>query len=169
MFCCGVQDISSITSEPNVSIERKGYHFGWNEEKSGAAPCVLCWASLSWSISNRSLSHRITYCKGLGANCFNLRGPKLLPSTRGLNLSAKWWMPEPVRGEQSSISYSQGHQRSMLIECFNGKFRDDCLNEDLFCSLEGGRRKIEKWRENTMLIDHIGPSVIWTQMNLKQI
>lgn len=33
------------------------------------------------------------------------------------------------------------------IESFNGKFRDECLNESWFVSLADARRTIEKWRE----------------------
>lgn len=33
-----------------------------------------------------------------------------------------------------------------FIESFNGKFRDECLNEHWFTSLEEARRIIEKWR-----------------------
>jgi len=33
-----------------------------------------------------------------------------------------------------------------FIESFNGKFRDECLNEHWFTSLEEARRIIEEWR-----------------------
>lgn len=33
-----------------------------------------------------------------------------------------------------------------FIESFNGKFRDECLNENWFVSLEDARRTIEAWR-----------------------
>lgn len=33
-----------------------------------------------------------------------------------------------------------------FIESFNGKFRDECLNENWFVSLEDARRTIEEWR-----------------------
>ncbi len=33
------------------------------------------------------------------------------------------------------------------IESFNGKFRDECLNENVFLNLEDARDKIETWRE----------------------
>jgi putative transposase len=32
------------------------------------------------------------------------------------------------------------------IESFNGKFRDECLNESWFTSLEEAKRTIEGWR-----------------------
>lgn len=32
------------------------------------------------------------------------------------------------------------------IESFNGKFRDECLNENWFLDLEDARRKIAEWK-----------------------
>ncbi len=34
------------------------------------------------------------------------------------------------------------------IESFNGKFRDECLNSEVFLSLKDAQEKIEKWRED---------------------
>ena len=34
-----------------------------------------------------------------------------------------------------------------LIESFNGRLRQECLNESWFLSLEDAREKIEAWRE----------------------
>jgi putative transposase len=36
--------------------------------------------------------------------------------------------------------------QNAYIESFNGKFRDECLNEHVFISLEDARSKIENWR-----------------------
>ena len=38
--------------------------------------------------------------------------------------------------------------QNAYIESFNGKFRDECLDEHIFLSLEDARRKIEAWRED---------------------
>ena len=35
-----------------------------------------------------------------------------------------------------------------LIEAFNGRFREECLNESWFLSLEDAREKIEEWRNH---------------------
>jgi putative transposase len=35
-----------------------------------------------------------------------------------------------------------------FIESFNGKFRDECLNENWFTSLEDAQEKIEVWRQD---------------------
>lgn len=37
-------------------------------------------------------------------------------------------------------------QQNGFVESFNGRFRDECLNEHLFGSLPGARRVIEAWR-----------------------
>ncbi|MBI3259486.1 MAG: transposase [Ignavibacteriae bacterium] len=34
------------------------------------------------------------------------------------------------------------------IESFNGKLREECLNENWFTSLEEAKRIIEEWRED---------------------
>ena len=36
--------------------------------------------------------------------------------------------------------------QNAYIESFNGKFRDECLNEHVFVSLDDARKKIENWR-----------------------
>jgi putative transposase len=38
--------------------------------------------------------------------------------------------------------------QNAFIESFNGKFRDECLNQSWFTSLEDARRIIEAWRED---------------------
>jgi len=35
-----------------------------------------------------------------------------------------------------------------LIEAFNGRFRQECLNENWFMSLEDAREKVEAWRQD---------------------
>jgi putative transposase len=37
-------------------------------------------------------------------------------------------------------------QQNGFVESFNGRFRDDCLNEHVFGSLPAVRRIIEAWR-----------------------
>ncbi len=38
------------------------------------------------------------------------------------------------------------------IESFNGKLRDECLNENWFLNVKDARSTIEKWRETIMSI-----------------
>lgn len=39
-------------------------------------------------------------------------------------------------------------QQNCFVESFNGKFRDECLNEELFYDLADARAKIEEWRKD---------------------
>jgi len=39
-------------------------------------------------------------------------------------------------------------QQNALVESFNGRLRDECLNEHVFGSLAEARRLIEAWRED---------------------
>jgi putative transposase len=38
--------------------------------------------------------------------------------------------------------------QNAFIESFNGRFRDECLNEHIFLGLDDARRKIETWRKD---------------------
>ncbi|MEV1653851.1 transposase, partial [Pseudomonas aeruginosa] len=38
--------------------------------------------------------------------------------------------------------------QNAFIESFNGKFRDECLNEHWFCSLAEARIRIAAWRRD---------------------
>ncbi len=37
--------------------------------------------------------------------------------------------------------------QNAYIESFNSRFRDECLNEEMFLHLEDARTKIERWRK----------------------
>ncbi|MBL4783997.1 MAG: transposase [Cohaesibacteraceae bacterium] len=39
-------------------------------------------------------------------------------------------------------------QQNGFIESFNGKLRDECLNETLFTTLDDARDTLEKWQED---------------------
>ena len=36
--------------------------------------------------------------------------------------------------------------QNAFVESFNGKFRDECLNQELFFGLEDAKQKVERWR-----------------------
>ena len=38
--------------------------------------------------------------------------------------------------------------QNCYVESFNGRFRDECLNENWFVSLGDARRRIEDWRRD---------------------
>jgi putative transposase len=55
----------------------------------------------------------------------------------------KWSYPTGVHPSSSSARQAE---RECHIESFNGKFRDECLNEPWFLSLAHARSVIEAWR-----------------------
>jgi len=44
-------------------------------------------------------------------------------------------------------------QQNAFIESFNGSLRDECLNEEMFDSLDDARRKLALWRYDTITSD----------------
>jgi putative transposase len=45
------------------------------------------------------------------------------------------------------------------VESFNGRFRDECLNENWFSSLADAREKIEQWRQDYNLVPYCPTSL----------
>jgi len=45
-----------------------------------------------------------------------------------------------------------------FIESFNGSFRDECLNVNLFLSMEDAREKVETWRRD---YNEFGHTLTW--------
>jgi putative transposase len=56
----------------------------------------------------------------------------------------KWCQERGIRWDyiQPGKPYQNGY-----IESFNGKLRDECLNENIFVSLQEAKRLVETWRE----------------------
>jgi putative transposase len=57
-----------------------------------------------------------------------------------------WWAHE--RGVRLSFIRPGKPTENAFIESFNGKFRDECLNENWFTSLADAQEKIETWRKD---------------------
>jgi len=58
--------------------------------------------------------------------------------------------------------------QNAVIESFNGKMRDECLNQEWFTNLQQARVSIEKWREDYNMVrphSSLGnvPPVVWAQ------
>ena len=99
-----------------------------------------------WIEVDRSLSgHRVTRVLD---NLIELRGkPQSLvmdngPEFAGLTLD-RW-----VYREQVQLNFIQPGKptQNAYVESFNGKFRDECLNENIFKNLDHAREVIENWR-----------------------
>lgn len=73
--------------------------------------------------------------------------PKMIVSDNGTELTShailKWAKKADV--EWHYIAPGKPTQNA-FVESFNGRFRDECLNEHLFDSLKDARRIIEAWR-----------------------
>lgn len=73
--------------------------------------------------------------------------PKVILSDNGTEFTSnavlKWASDNVVEWQYIQPGKPQQNGRT---ESFNGKFRDECLNENLFFSLEQSRKVIEKWR-----------------------
>ena len=56
----------------------------------------------------------------------------------------KWCQEKGIRWDyiQPGKPYQNGY-----IESFNGKLRDECLNENLFTSVQQAKKLVEAWRE----------------------
>jgi putative transposase len=50
------------------------------------------------------------------------------------------------RGVQLEFIRPGKTTENAYIESFNGRLRDECLNSNLFFSIEDARQKLEKWR-----------------------
>jgi putative transposase len=75
--------------------------------------------------------------------------PKVLqvdngPEFAGINLH-RW-----ARKEAVTLSFIQPGKpiQNAVIESFNGRLRDECLNENLFETMSEARESIERWRED---------------------
>ena len=69
------------------------------------------------------------------------------PSTMGPSSKARCSMPGPTSMECRLNFIRPGKPiENAYIESFNGRFRDECLNEHWFLTMAHARRVIEAWR-----------------------
>ncbi len=78
-------------------------------------------------------------------SCKNL--PSKMRCDNGPEMSSKKFMDWAYRNN-IAIEYIQPGKpiQNAFIESFNSRFRDECLNEELFHDLNDAKKKIEKWR-----------------------
>ena len=63
------------------------------------------------------------------------------------NLSRKYWTSGPTNRTLNWRSRGRTNRPTMLlIEAFNGRLRQECLNQHWFLSLDDARAKIDAWR-----------------------
>jgi len=75
--------------------------------------------------------------------------PKIIVCDNGpefTSLAFDQWAPR--HGIRLSFIQPGKPQQNAFIESFNGKLREECLNEELFYDLADARSKIEAWRIN---------------------
>lgn len=73
--------------------------------------------------------------------------PKKLRCDNGPEMSSREFM-DWAYNKKIAIEYIQPGKpiQNAFIESFNSRFRDECLNEELFHDLKDAQKKIEKWR-----------------------
>lgn len=74
--------------------------------------------------------------------------PKKLRCDNGPEMSSRQFM-DWAYNAKIAIEYIQPGKpiQNAFIESFNSRFRDECLNEELFHGLADAKKKIEKWRK----------------------
>ena len=79
-----------------------------------------------------------------------LRGrPAMIVSNTGTELTSHAMLRrQQERGVAWHYIAPGKPQQNGFVESFNGRFRDECLNEHLFRSLPAARRIIEAWRSD---------------------
>ena len=73
--------------------------------------------------------------------------PNKLRCDNGPEMSSREFMDWAYKNK-IAIEYIQPGKpiQNAFIESFNSRFRDECLNEELFHDLDDAKKKIEKWR-----------------------
>lgn len=74
--------------------------------------------------------------------------PQKLRCDNGPEMSSRGFM-EWAHRKNIAIEYIEPGKpiQNAYVESFNSRFRDECLNEELFLNLEDAKKKIEKWRK----------------------
>ncbi len=74
--------------------------------------------------------------------------PKKLRCDNGAEMSSREFMNWAFKNN-IAIEYIQPGKpiQNAFVESFNSRFRDECLNEELFHDLTDAKKKIEKWRK----------------------
>lgn len=98
---------------------------------------------VAYSIGGRdvaSVLDQIATIRGLPVSVLSDNGPEFTGGAM-----AEW--SERTRVRLDWIAPGKPYQNG-FAESFNGRMRDECLNEELFLDLEDARRKISSWRNH---------------------
>lgn len=74
------------------------------------------------------------------------RLPKVIRVDQGTEFTSRAFMNWAYRNN-IHLEFTRVRKPNQLIESFNSRFRDECLNEHLFFNLEDARTKINNWHE----------------------
>ena len=73
--------------------------------------------------------------------------PKSIRIDNGTEFTSKIFVEWANKNNINLVYIQPGKPtQNCFIESFNGKFRDECLNENLFFSLNHAKKLIENWR-----------------------
>jgi putative transposase len=93
------------------------------------------------------LNRQVQFGKHLD-NCLPNRVKWLVDGKGGLDLSGDWGCSPYWNHVTLDFSRPGKPTDNAYIESFNGRFRQECLNEHWFLSLDDARDKVEAWRRD---------------------
>lgn len=74
------------------------------------------------------------------------RLPKVIRVDQGTEFTSRAFLDWAYKNNVH-LEFTRVKKPNQLIESFNSRFRDECLNEHLFHNLEDAREKIEDWHD----------------------
>ncbi len=119
----------------------------WNWPKSAGALAIAACTSCCGVLAHGISGFRVT--RGLDEMA-RFRGyPKAIRTDQGPEFTGKaldqWAYQRDIK---LKLIQPGKPTQNAFIESFNGKFRDECLNEHWFCSLAEARIRIAAWRRD---------------------
>jgi putative transposase len=93
------------------------------------------------SLPSRAVTHLLDWIR------LSRQGPQRITLDNGPELTSKWfdqWADQ--HGIELDYIDPGKPVQNAVMESFNGRFRDECLNSHWFTSLEDARQIIEEWR-----------------------
>lgn len=72
--------------------------------------------------------------------------PKIIRVDQGTEFTSRAFLDWAYKNKVQ-LEFTRVRKPNQLIESFNSRFRDECLNEHLFFDLEDARAKVSKWHD----------------------